>query len=46
MKSIFEKFSDGGVLITYPIFFLLLVVIGLFIWGLSKKDQRNKMKRA
>lgn len=44
MESILGKFSDGGVLITYPIFILFLVIIGLFIWGLVKEETRPKMK--
>ncbi len=44
MESILGKFSDGGILITYPIFILFLVIIGLFIRGLIKKESRPKMK--
>lgn len=42
--DIFGKFKDGGVLITYPIFILLLVCIALFVMALRKPENRSKLK--
>jgi hypothetical protein len=44
MEAIFGILNDGGVLITYPILVLLIVLIWIFIKGLNKVDQRQKMR--
>jgi len=42
MNGLFGKFIDGGPVFTVPIFILLLVVIGLFIWGFLKHENQEK----
>src|SRR6056297_1910384 len=42
MNGLIGKFIDGGPVFTVPIFILLLVVIGLFIWGFLKKENQEK----
>jgi len=42
MNGLIGKFIDGGPVFTVPIFILLLVVIGLFIWGFLKKENQGK----
>jgi len=44
MESIISIFSDGGVLITYPIFILLLLVIFLFVREMIRKKNVEKTK--
>jgi len=42
MNGIIGKFIDGGLVFTVPIFMLLLVIIGLFIWAFLKKANLEK----
>ena len=42
MNGLIGKFIDGGPVFTVPIFILLLVVIGLFIWGFLKQENQKK----
>lgn len=44
MKSLIEKLNDGGPFITYVIIFLLLIIIGLFLTALIKKENQKKLK--
>ena len=43
MKGLLGKFIDGGLFFTVPILIFLLVIFGLFIWGLFKKKVSNKI---
>jgi biopolymer transport protein ExbB/TolQ len=42
MNGLVGKFIDGGLVFTVPIFMLLLVIIGLFIWAFLKKANHEK----
>jgi hypothetical protein len=42
MNGLVGKFIDGGLVFTVPIFMLLLVIIGLFIWAFLKKSNHEK----
>jgi len=44
MESILGKFEDGGLLITYPILILFLVIIALFVMGLRDQQKMPKYK--
>jgi len=42
MTGLIGKFIDGGLVFTVPILILLVAIIGLFFWGLLKKDIHEK----
>lgn len=42
MKSLFEKFNDGGPVFTTIIFICLLVIIALFLINILRKGNRSK----
>lgn len=44
MNSIIGKFYDGGLVFTFTIFILLLVIIALFVRGMLKKGASQKTK--
>lgn len=43
MNAIVDKLNDGGPFFTYPMVLMLLVIIGLFIWGLLQKGYNQKV---
>ena len=44
MKSIIGKFMDGGPIFTTVILICLLIILGLFVYALIKKDNQEKAK--
>ena len=44
MKSIIEKFDDGGPIFTYTIMVLLLIIIVLFVKAILEKDYSKKSR--
>ncbi len=42
MKSIIEKFDDGGPVFTYTIMVILLIIIVLFVKAIVEKDYNIK----
>jgi len=44
MESIIEKFVDGGILITVPIFILLIIVVALFVKEIIARNNIKKTK--
>lgn len=44
MKSILEKFSDGGPVFTYTIMLLLLIIILLLVKAILEKDYSKKSR--
>lgn len=44
MESLIEKLNDGGILISYPILILLLVIVFLFIRGITNGHHLQKSK--
>ncbi len=44
MNGIIGKFNDGGPIFTVIILLLLLVIIGLFIWSVTKQEYSKKWR--
>lgn len=42
MNSLLGKFNDGGPIFTYTIFIVLIVILALFIKGLTDKGDNKK----
>ncbi|MFO7755023.1 MAG: MotA/TolQ/ExbB proton channel family protein [Bacteroidales bacterium] len=43
INQIVVKLNEGGPFFTYPMVVMLIVIIGLFIWGLLQKGHNQKV---